>query len=62
MPHKLPNGWVRTTLGEITEPSREQALVDSNRELIARFEKKMQAKLAEIWGKEASKPELTSGR
>jgi len=28
------------------------ALVEANRELIARFEQKLQAKLAEIWGKE----------
>jgi type I restriction enzyme S subunit len=26
MPEKLPKGWVRTTLGEIAEPSRERAL------------------------------------
>src|SRR5260370_12857473 len=26
MPQKLPKGWVKTTLGEITEPSRERAL------------------------------------
>src|SRR5260370_18275652 len=26
MPEKLPRGWVKTTLGEIAEPSRERAL------------------------------------
>lgn len=26
MPKKLPKGWVKTTLGEITEPSRARAL------------------------------------
>lgn len=26
MPEKLPKGWIKTTLGEITEPSRERAL------------------------------------
>ncbi|MGO8793102.1 MAG: AAA family ATPase [Terriglobia bacterium] len=26
MPEQLPNGWVRTTLGEIVEPSRERVL------------------------------------
>ena len=31
-----------------------RALVEANRELIARFEQKMQAKLAEIWGEEES--------
>jgi type I restriction enzyme S subunit len=25
MPEKLPQGWVKTTLGEIVEPSRERA-------------------------------------
>jgi restriction endonuclease S subunit len=36
----------------VAELESERSLVDSNRELIARFEKKMQAKLAEIWGDE----------
>lgn len=27
-----------------------QALVDANRELVARFEKKIQATLARVWG------------
>jgi hypothetical protein len=31
----------------------ERKLVDANRELIARMEKKIQAKLAEIWGEPA---------
>jgi type I restriction enzyme, S subunit len=26
MPETLPTGWIKTTLGEITEPSRERAL------------------------------------
>src|SRR5260370_40799906 len=26
MPERLPKGWVRTTLGEIAEPSRDRAL------------------------------------
>jgi hypothetical protein len=30
----------------------ERALVEANRELMARFERKLQAKLAEIWGEE----------
>jgi type I restriction enzyme M protein len=34
----------------VAEIEAERSLVDSNRELIARFEKKMQARLAEIWG------------
>ncbi len=36
----------------VAELESERALVEANRELIARFEKKMQAKLAEIWGAE----------
>jgi type I restriction enzyme M protein len=30
----------------------ERALVDANRQLIERFERKIQARLAEIWGEE----------
>lgn len=33
----------------------EQALVAANRELIARFEKKIQATLARVWGEEKEK-------
>jgi len=36
----------------VAELEAERALVEANRELIARFEQKMQAKLAEIWGEE----------
>lgn len=35
------------------EIEAEQALVNANRELIAHFEKKIQATLARIWGEEA---------
>jgi type I restriction enzyme M protein len=38
----------------VAEIETERKLVEANRELIARFEKKMQAKLAEIWGEEES--------
>ena len=34
------------------EIEAEQALVRANRELIARFEKKIQATLARVWGEE----------
>ena len=34
----------------VAELEAERALVEANRELIARLEKKMHAKLAEIWG------------
>ena len=36
----------------VAELEAERALVDANRELIARFEQKLQTKLAEIWGEE----------
>ena len=37
----------------VAEIEAEQALVAANRELIARFEKKIQATLARVWGEEA---------
>jgi hypothetical protein len=36
------------------EIDAERELVESNRKLVEIFEKKMQAKLAEIWGEEES--------
>jgi hypothetical protein len=36
----------------VTEIEAEQALVAANRELITRFEKKIQATLARVWGEE----------
>jgi hypothetical protein len=36
----------------VIELEAERALVEANRELIARFEKKIQSKLAEVWGDE----------
>ena len=36
----------------VSELEAERALVEANRELIARFEQKLQAKLVEIWGEE----------
>lgn len=38
----------------MAEIEAEQRLVDANRELIERFEKKIQAVLARVWGEEAS--------
>ena len=43
----------RVLVGEL---DAERKLVEANRELIARMEKKTQAKLAEIWGEEARTP------
>ena len=36
----------------LAEMEVERKLVEANRELIARMEQKMQAKLAEMWGEE----------
>jgi type I restriction enzyme M protein len=36
------------------EIEAEQSLVHSNRELVARFEKKIQATLARVWGEDES--------
>jgi type I restriction enzyme M protein len=42
----------------VAEIEAEQALVAANRELISRFEKKIQATLARVWGQEeAATPE-----
>jgi len=40
----------------VAEIEAEQALVAANRELITRFEKKIQAILARIWGEDAPAP------
>jgi type I restriction enzyme M protein len=34
----------------VAELEAERVLVEANRELMARFERKLQAKLAELWG------------
>jgi len=46
----------------IAEIEAEQALVAANRELITRFEQKIQATLARIWGEEISLSETVEGR
>jgi len=40
----------------VVEIKGEQALVAANRELITRFEKKIQATLARVWGEDAPAP------
>jgi len=49
-------GWPETSLATqraiVAEIEAELALVAANRELIDRFEKKIQATLARIWGDE----------
>ena len=48
MPFVLPPFETQQVI--VTELKAEQALVDANRELIARFEKKIEAAIARVWG------------
>ena len=50
-PQSLP--LLATQQAIVAEIEAEQALVAANRELITRFEQKIQATLARIWGKAA---------
>ena len=50
---RLPLPPLATQQAIVAEIEAEQALVAANRELIARFEKKIQATLARVWGEEA---------
>jgi type I restriction enzyme M protein len=50
---KVPLPPVSEQQAIVAEIEAEQALVAANRELIARFEKKIQATLARVWGEEA---------
>ena len=47
---QIPLPPLATQQAIVAELEAEQALVNANRELIARFEKKIQAALARIWG------------
>lgn len=49
---KIPLPPLATQKAIVTEIEAEQSLVAANRELISRFEKKIQATLARIWGAE----------
>ena len=49
---EIPLPPLATQQAIVAEIEAEQALVAANRELIARFEKKIQATLARVWGKE----------
>ena len=51
----IPLPPLTTQQAIVAEIEAEQALVAANRELIARFEKKIQATLARIWGEETSR-------
>ena len=50
---KIPLPPLATQQAIVTEIEAEQALVVANRELIARFEKKIQTTIARIWGEKA---------
>lgn len=49
---RLPLPPISTQQAIVAEIEAEQALVNANCELIARFEQKIQAALARIWGEE----------
>jgi type I restriction enzyme M protein len=50
---EVPLPLLATQEAIVAEIEAEQALVAANRELIARFEKKIEATLVRIWGAEA---------
>ena len=52
--HEIPLPPLATQQAIVTEIEAEQALVAANRELITRFEQKIQATLARVWGEAAS--------
>jgi type I restriction enzyme M protein len=49
---KVPLPPLASQQAIVAEIEAEQALVNANRELIARLEKKIQATLARVWGEE----------
>ena len=51
-PIEIPLPLLATQQAIVAEIEAEQALVAANRELITRFEQKIQATLARIWGEE----------
>jgi restriction endonuclease S subunit len=52
----IPLPPLATQQAIVAEIEAEQALVAANRELIARFEKKIQATLARFWGEDDPSP------
>ena len=50
---RIPLPTVATQQAIVAEIEAEQALVHANRELIRRFERKIQATIARVWGEEA---------
>ncbi|MDP1638878.1 MAG: N-6 DNA methylase [Candidatus Nitrotoga sp.] len=59
--YQLPLPDITTQQAIVAEIEAEQALVAANRELIARFEKKIQATLARIWGEDRDPANLPDG-
>ena len=53
---RIPLPPLATQQAIVAEIEAEQALVAANRELIARFEKKIQATLARVWGEDVPSP------
>jgi restriction endonuclease S subunit len=56
---EIPLPPLATQQAIVAEIEAEQALVAANRELITRFEQKIQATLARVWGEEPSNPRET---
>jgi len=54
--YPIPLPPLETQRAIVAEIEAEQALVNANRELIARMEKKIQAVLARVWGEDAPAP------
>ena len=54
--YQIPLPPLATQQAIVAEIEAEQALVAANRELIARFEKKIQATLARVWGEDEPTP------
>ena len=52
----IPFPPLATKQAIVAEIEAEQALVSANRELIARYEQKIQATLARIWGDNTAEP------
>ena len=58
---EIPLPPLATQQAIVAEIEAEQALVAANRELITRFEQKIQATLARIWGEETPAPQPAQG-
>ncbi len=58
---RIPLPPLATQQAIVAEIEAEQALVAANRELITRFEKKIQATLARVWGEDAPEFQATGG-